>query len=842
MKAIQAHMAGSDTIPAEVRDKQELPAPEVETWSKEKLMDAMAKVDDATGARATPDEVQARETIAELLETKWGNLLSERFGVVAGEVAVDTGECEPIAMKPHRVSKKERAIIKEEVDKLLELGVVEKSNSPWAAPILVVPKPNGSGWRPCVDFRRLNQFVKAPAYPLPVIRDILTELEDGEVISVIDLRWGFWNLTVRPEDRAKLAFVTPDGQYEYRRLPMGLKSSPAEFQRFVDQLLKDLKTQGVQAYLDDVIIRTAGTLAEHTSVVQEVLRRMSEADLQINSKKCQWICRRADYLGHTLTKDGVRVMDAKLQAVREYPRPTNAKDVRAWLGFASYYRTFIPDFATIAFPLNELLRKGVPFEWKAPQENAFQKLKTLLTEAPTLELYKPEERQLILQTDASEMGVAAVLTQRKENGLERPVMYASRTLRGAEINYPVREKEALAIVFGVQHFRDLLHGRFFTVETDHESLKHLWLQPVKPSSRLARWMETLQEFDFKVVYRKGADNINADVLSRHPVEGIPLTEVEEKEASRADPMEQVLSCFQVRVDELDHPWREAQEADEALKPVCVALELGACLESVCSSEGAASEYRRDASRLFLHEHTRVLMRRDQTGKCQVVVPRGKRQEVLAAYHGADWAGHLSCSKAEGRLRKRFWWPSMLNDLAQHIRSCWACQAGGDPPRRSTQAELQYWPATEELGDWCIDLYGPMPLSKSGNRWVFGAVERGRRWPELVALKDASASSVSRALFERVVARHGVPIRITSDQGPQFTGQVMKELCRIMGIRKLQTTAYHPQTNSAVERIWPNLSRHLRKLCGDQQQQWDLHLASMEMALRTSEIRTIGISP
>ena len=185
---------------------------------------------------------------------------------------------------------------------------------------------------------------------------------------------------------------------------------------------------------------------------------------------------------------------------------------------------------------------------------------------------------------------------------------------------------------------------------------------------------------------------------------------------------------------------------------------------------------------------------------------------------------------------------MLSDLAQYIRSCWACQSGGDPPRRNAQAELQLWPATEELGDWCIDLYGPMPPTRAGKRWVFGAVERGRRWPELVALTDATASSVAKALFERVIARHGVPTRITSDQGPQFTGQVMKELCQMMGISKLQTTAYHPQTNSAVERVWPNLTRHLRKLCQSQQQQWDQHLASMEMALRTSEIRTIGVSP
>ena len=502
----------------------------------------------------------------------------------------------------------------------------------------------------------------------------------------------------------------------------------------------------------------------------------------------------------------------------------------------------MPDFATIAYPLNELLRKGVPFVWGDKQEEAFQHLKKLLTEAPTLELYKPDERQLILQTDASDVGVAAVLTQRDEHGQERPVMYASRTLRGAELNYPVREKEALAIVFGVQHFRDLLHGRSFTVETDHESLKHLWSQPVKPNSRLARWLETLQEFNFQVMYRKGADNINADVLSRHPVEGISLTEVEQTEAEQPDQTERVLACFQVRTGEIEHPWRTAQNEDNELGPVCEALEMGASLVSVCSSEGAASAYRQESARLFLHEHTQVLMRRDLQGGCQVVVPDKKRAEILAMYHGADWSGHLSYSKAEGRLRRRFWWPSMLKDLAQHIRSCWACQAGGDPPRRNTKAELQPWPATAELGDWCIDLYGPMPLSEQGNRWVFGAVERGRRWPELAALKDASAESVARALFERVISRHGIPSRITSDQGPQFIGQVMKELCRCMGIQKLQTTAYHPQTNSAVERIWPNVSRHLRKFCQAQQQQWDLHLSSMEMALRTSVVRAVGVTP
>lgn len=777
------------------------------------------------------------EMVRRFIKNSCANLIDESFGKAKCEpVRVELkAEGPPIASRPFRASLEERRVIEEEVDKMLKLGVIRRDTSAWSAPLLVVPKPNNRGKRPVIDFRKLNQRVAMPAYPSPIIRDLLAQVDGSRWFSTIDVRWGYWNLPVHVEDQPLLSFVTHSGQYVFERLPMGLVSSPAIFQSFMDKMLEHIPE--AQAYQDDILVQTGGTLEEHVAVVESVLVAMSEENLRLQLEKCTFGKSRVEYLGHVIGRDGIEAQKSKLAAVRQFPVPTTAKAVRSLLGFCGYYRQYVPDFSTIANPLNKLLRKGEPFVWADEQKEAFEKLKKSLTEAPVLAHFN-EQCQHKLQTDASDVGLGAVLTQVEPSGEERPLFFASRTLRGAELRYPVREKEALAIVFGIQHFREFLHGRRFTVETDHQSLRHLWTQPIKMNSRLARWMAVLQEYDFQVVYRAGEANQNADVLSRYPLEETERSKLEQDvlEVEREEQRTNVMEVFEASDELPNEEYAKALKNDSLFGPIAAFLRDGA----VPDDEKAETAVKEEAGRFLWKDH---VLQRDMDGSRVVVVPKAMREQVLKAHHGDPWAGHFGRDRVWRNLTKRFWWPNVKADVIEFIKNCEICQKHGAQPRVSNQSPRQLWEPEVETGLWCIDLLGPLPLTrKKKNRWILVMIQPFTRWTELVAMPDATAETVAEAFFDRVIARHGVPTQVLSDQGKQFEGHLFKELCRRYGIRKLRTSAYHPQTNGAVERHNQVIIKHLKSLCLEDQSDWDEWLSSCEMAYRTSVVESVGYSP
>jgi hypothetical protein len=404
------HLSPMGPVPPAVKDMDEgtdnaaLP---IGTLSE--LQERMAPDDDDDEAR------KARNDIAKAIWMHHPRLLDERFGDTRHFIRLPVRCHRPIARKPHPVSCKEREVIRNEMRKLEEQGVIERTISPWAAPVLIVPKANGK-LRPCVDYRALNEVLTSNAYPVPNAKNILQNLRGATYCTVIDIRGAFWNLWVHPEDRDKTAFVTPDAQYRYLRMPMGITPGPAEWQAYMDKVLLPVSRKGVFAYLDDIIICPNGSAEEHASVVNEVLDLLDKQDLRIQPEKCQWLVKQARYLGHVVSKTGIHVQDDKVAAVTEYPTPVKVKDVRAFLGLTSYYRAFMPRYSTVAAPLHQLLKKDQPFSWGPKEESAFETLKKMLTSAPVLEHYDPSNRDLILQTDASNVGVSAVLTQRDENG------------------------------------------------------------------------------------------------------------------------------------------------------------------------------------------------------------------------------------------------------------------------------------------------------------------------------------------------------------------------------------------------------------------------------------------
>ncbi|XP_067305997.1 uncharacterized protein [Pseudorasbora parva] len=415
-----------------------------------------------------------------------------------------------VRQRPYRVPEARRQAIEDEIQQMLKLGVIEPSRSPWSSPIVMVPKPDGT-LRFCNDFRRLNEVSEFDGYPMPRVDELLDRLGRARYISTLDLTKGYWQVPLSETAKPKTAFSTPSGHWQYRTLPFGLHGAPATFQRMMDIILRPHQAYAA-AYLDDVVIHSEAW-EEHLDRLRRVLSELRRAGLTANPRKCHLALSEAKYLGFQVGRGLIRPQEKKVEAIHSAPRPQTKTQVRAFLGLAGYYRCFIPNFSSLAAPLTDLTRKGQPEKvcWTPSLEEAFAQVKAALTSSPVLRA--PDfSGPFLLQTDASDTGLGAVLSQIQE-GEEHPIIYISRKLSPAERKYATVEKEALAIKWAVLELRYYLLGRKFTLVTDHAPLQ--WMARAKDTNaRVTRWFLALQDFHFEVQHRAGAANANADGLSR----------------------------------------------------------------------------------------------------------------------------------------------------------------------------------------------------------------------------------------------------------------------------------------------------------------------------------------
>lgn len=432
------------------------------------------------------------------------------------EHTIDTGDARPIKQNarrpPRSVLDKEQEII----DLQLETGVIRESKSPWASPLVYVLKKDGT-IRQCVDYRKLNAVTLKDAYPLPKINDCFDSLGEARYFSTLDLQSGYWQINIRECDKMKTAFVTRSGLYEFNTMPFGLCNAPGTFQRCMELIFRGLQWKTLLIYLDDIIIFSK-SFETHLKQLGEVFQRLKNVGLKLKPSKCICFQPEVSFLGHVITKDGTKPSPDKVRAIKEWQRPTNLTQVRSFLGFCSYYRKYIRNFSRIAGPLNSLLEAGQTFNWTHECEDSFQNLKCTLTGNEVMSLPNDKEGIFILDTDASNQGLGAVLSQmqfNEKNGEmeERPISYASRTMTKCQRNYCVTKKEMLAVVTFVQYFKQYLLGRKFIIRTDHSALR--WIMSFKePENQMARWIEILSQFDFTIVHRSGKKHGNADFMSR----------------------------------------------------------------------------------------------------------------------------------------------------------------------------------------------------------------------------------------------------------------------------------------------------------------------------------------
>lgn len=406
----------------------------------------------------------------------------------------------PLKQRYRNRNPKMQEIIDAEVDEMLAAGVIERSHSPWSSPVVLVTKKDGKK-RFCIDFRAINKVSEKDAYPLPKINAILDKLREGKYFSTLDLKSGYWQVPLTADSKPVTAFTAPErGLFQFRVMPFGLHSAPATFQRLLDQIIGPELDKCAFVYLDDIIV-IGRSFEEHLLNLRKVFRQLYNASLKLNPSKCHFGKRKLKYLGHLVTADGIQTDPDKVKAIQAIPQPKTTKQVRSFLGVATWYRRFVPNFADIAAPLCSLLKKDTRFHWGASQQEAFAELRKRLTEAPVLAC--PDfARQFTLQTDASDVGIGLALTQEFDDG-EHVIAYASRTLTPQEQKFHTTEKECLAIVWGIEQMRPYLEGYHFKVMTDHHSLK--WLQSLKePKGRRSRWVMLLQMLflDIRCLSRK----------------------------------------------------------------------------------------------------------------------------------------------------------------------------------------------------------------------------------------------------------------------------------------------------------------------------------------------------
>ena len=435
---------------------------------------------------STTLEVNERESLI--------NLLREYRDVFAADTSemgytdlvehiINVEEAAPIKIRPYRVSQKEREIIDEQIQEMLQYGVIRPSSSPWASPIVLVKKKDGKT-RFCVDYRQLNSVTRKDCYPLPNIDDILTYVGKAKYFSTLDLFSGYWQVGIREECKAYTSFVVSGGgSYEFNKLPFGLCNAPATFQMLVDKLFHDMKWKEILCYLDDIVVFSA-TFEEHLARLRGVFERLRFAGLTLKGSKCFFVQEKVKLLGHVVSSTGLAPDEDKLDAISKFPQPRSVKDIQSFLGLCNYYRKFIRNFSIIARPMYEATRKDLHFEWNETLQGVFDLLKEVLVNAPVLAHFD-NQAPTELHVDASRIGIGAVLLQTDEEGKAHPIAYVSRSLTKAEKNYGISELEALGVVWSLGYLRHLIYGRPVRILTDHAAI--CYLKNVKnPTGRLAR--------------------------------------------------------------------------------------------------------------------------------------------------------------------------------------------------------------------------------------------------------------------------------------------------------------------------------------------------------------------
>lgn len=724
----------------------------------------------------------------------------------------------PVYVRPRPIPFHLRKVVADQLTKMLELGIIKESSSPWSSPVLMVPKSNGQ-YRFCVDFRKLNEKTRKDRTPMPRINDVFAEIGAAVVFSTVDVLSGFWQVPMAKHAQEYTAFSVGNRHFEFTKMPFGLTGAPGTFARLMQKVLGGLRNAVV--YGDDILIYSSSE-EQHVEHVRSVLQRMRDAGLVLNTEKCQFGQKEVHFLGHRISAGNIMPQSEKVSCVQNFPRPESKKRLQSFIGMAGFYRRFIRNFSSIMAPLYDLLKGSTPWRWGREEDFAFQTIKNKLCDEPVVLTLPDVSRPFEVATDASDVGLGALLSQ---DG--RVVEYASRKLNAAEKNYSTTDRELLAVVWALEKWRQYLFSQAVVVYTDHRPIT--FLRSLKePKGRMARWISRLQEFSFELRYRPGADNHVADCLSRLP-DHLGTAEVVDHET--LPPAVELVSALLF----FDDPKAlcEAQRRDPELKPIVEALEQGKELDSW---DSVSSRFRQIGHQLSLSDEgvlLRSLRHRGILTKV-LVIPASERLQVLQECHGT---AHMGVERTHDLVRANCYWPGLRTDVQKFVASCPRCQLC-KPVTNRNKAPLQPIVTTQPMEVWAVDIMGPLPSTPSGARYIMVATDLFSKYVEAVPLVNQTAASVAQAIVQHVILRHGPPKTLLTDQGTNFESFLMMEVCKLLGMNKVRTSPFHPRTDGQTERANRTIKEWLAAAGGN----WEKQLPFVVFGINCSANAATKLAP